>query len=208
MAEHYKNIKMSSLTVEHVIFYDLLKCIQQGDAGKVRKAIRHDGRDPNFICSFFHDPTSPFFFAVSLRLMAFKTVATARNASRMATIRRRRLDVCRVLLANGANPNLNIGMACPIDDAVFDGDLELVKLLLAHGANANPPCKPPPHNPPPIVLAHILWAASNKLCYKNIKDVLISAGAVFPQEYKRVLEHERPQDHPNLEEIFSYFNKT
>ena len=46
-----------------------------------------------------------------------------------------KLDICSLLLENGANPDLNSDGVTPLINAVEMGNLEMVKLLVEYGAD-------------------------------------------------------------------------
>ena len=139
-------------------FIDLPTACHTGDIERVRELLRQDRSLANKI-----GPHEGYYLGAGAPLS---------NAAAVG-----RMDIVRLLLDHGADPNLPEEQIAPrgkaLYSAVFNGHHEIAKLLLEHGAFPNPPVESS---------GDALWVSRELRPDKRMEQLLLSYGATPRQE--------------------------
>ena len=140
-------------------FIDLPTACHTGDIDRVRELLRHDPSLANRLGEY-----EGYYLGAGAPLS---------NAAAVG-----RMDIVRLLLEHGADPNLPEEQIAPrgkaLYSAVYQGHYDIAKLLLEHGAFPNPPVESS---------GDALWVAQEWRPDKRMEQLLLSYGATPAKEH-------------------------
>jgi uncharacterized protein len=114
---------------------DRVKALLAGDPGLVR-SYSPDGWTPLHLASFFGYPEVVQLLLGAGAPLEARSRNTLANTALNAAAAANRIEVARLLLERGADPNSRQHNAIsPLHSAAFNGNLDMVKLLLEHHAD-------------------------------------------------------------------------
>jgi len=146
---YYHREEITSLLLSRNPEISIFEAAALGDGEIVTDAVRkhseliasysHDGFTALHLAVFFgHEDIAEFLVACGADVNAISANRTfARNATPLhSAAASNRPSIVRLLLANGANPNVvQDGGYTPLHSAAFNGSEEIAELLLSHGAD-------------------------------------------------------------------------
>ena len=145
--------------------------------------------------------TSTADFRAAVRELADLPPPTQEEADRD---RKTALEIIRILIAAGADPNMTTYSRTPVSLAACNKDFEVVKLLLDAGASPSGECWSPFSKlPKPKGKLAFFWNAIHEAAHKGSADIvklLVERGAdpgALDHEGKTALQIARERGHPD-----------
>ena len=141
-------------------FIDMQTACHTGDIDRVRELLRENPSLANTVSEY-----EGYYLGAGTPLANAATVG--------------RMDIVQLLLEHGADPNLPEEQIAPkgkaLYQAVFHGHYDIAKLLLERGAFPNPPVESS---------GDALWVSREFRPNKRMEELLLSYGAVPPEEHR------------------------
>jgi ankyrin repeat protein len=148
LAAYYGHAALAEIFVRHGVKLDVFEASATGNLERVRELVKENSGLVNGFAAdgFFPLGLAAFFGHRAIVEFLLKNGAEVNTASRNAqkvtslhgAVARRDVEIVKMLLECGADPNATQELGfMPLRDAAASGNLELVQLLVKHGARVD-----------------------------------------------------------------------